>query len=59
MTRTQRDFPLTRYLCALIEVSEGKCTAERLRERWKAGEFKGVRNDWAAEYAARFRIGRE
>lgn len=53
---TRPDAPLTRYLCALIEVSEGKCTADKLRERWKAGEFKGVRNDWAAIYAARLGI---
>ena len=55
----QHDFPLTRYLVALVEVSEGKATAASVRERWKRGEFKGVRADWAAEYAKRLGINRE
>ena len=54
----QHDLPLTRYLCALVEVSEGKATAASLRERWAKGEFKGVRPDWAKEYASRFNIGK-
>lgn len=52
----QHDFPLTRYLVALVEVSEGKATAASVRERWKRGEFKGVRADWAAEYARRLGV---
>lgn len=52
-------FPLTAYLCALIDVAEGRATKASVRDRWKAGEFKGVRQDWATEYAARFGIGRE
>lgn len=47
----RHDFPLTRYLCALIDVSEGRVTMESVRERWKQGEFKGVKPEWAAEYA--------
>ena len=54
----QHDFPLTRYLAALIEVNEGKATAESLRARWAKGEFRGVRPEWAKEYASRFNIGK-
>ena len=46
-------FPLTKYLCALIDVAEKRCTMDDVRTRWKAGDFKGVRADWAAEYAKR------
>lgn len=46
-------FPLTHYLCALIDVAEGRTTIDAVRARWKAGEFKGVRSDWAVEYAKR------
>lgn len=45
------NLPLTDYICALIEVQMGRTTMDAVRARWKAGEFKGVRDDWAKAYA--------
>ena len=48
---------LTAYIIALIDVQNGRITATDLRQRWKAGEFKGVRTDWATAYAKLHNVG--
>lgn len=50
------DFPLTRYLCDLIDAKERRITADEVRERWKAGNYRGVNPQWAAEYAKQIGI---
>jgi len=44
--------PLTDYIGDLILYQRGKLSAADIRERWRVGAYKGVRHDWAKDYAA-------
>ena len=46
----QHDAPLTRFLGDLIRTRDGRLTMADIRKRWSAGEYRGVRDDWAKKY---------
>ena len=50
------DFPLTIFLCDLIRFDMGTLTANDIRNRWKAGDYRGVSNTHATAYAREFGV---
>ena len=41
---------LTRLLCDIERVRQGRFTLDELRARWADGKYPGLRPDWAADY---------
>lgn len=42
------DFPATKFLCDVARMGMGKMSKDEIRQRWAAGEYRGVCPKWAA-----------
>lgn len=40
--------PLTTFLCDLVDVREHRIKKDEVSKRWKAGNYRGVKADYAA-----------
>lgn len=39
--------PLTTFLCDLVDVQERRISKDEVRKRWKAGNYRGVKAEYA------------
>ena len=43
--------PATAFLCDCIRHSAGTITADQIRANWRAGKYRGIKPEWAAQWA--------